>query len=104
MSYVDIKNVGVVDLTTTQVTPAQDESVILLRRLLQLAQTLGVTDSSQRQKVTIDAITGNLTLQNIVAVNSVTNIAGLGGVDPRYQFLDSARNDYSVSIRAKLIN
>ena len=104
MSYIDIKNVGLLDTTTAQVTPAQDESVILLRRLLQLAQTLGVTDSAQRQRITLDSITGNLVLSNVTTVNTVASVTQFAGVDLRYQFLDAARNTYSSSIRSKLIN
>lgn len=105
MSYIDIKNVGMVDTTNTQINPVQDETVILLRRLLQLAQTLGVVDSTQRQRVTVEvlpnAVIGSGT---ITTVSSLTNVAAFGNVDPRYQFLDAARNAYANSIRTKLIN
>lgn len=111
MSYVDIKNVGMVDMTTTQINPAQDESIILLRRLLQLAQTLGVVDSTQRQRVTVEVLpnvvigSGTITTVSTVStVSSVSNIVAYAGIDPRYQFLDSARNAYANSIRTKLIN
>ena len=105
MSYIDIKNVGMVDTTNTQINPVQDETVILLRRLLQLAQTLGVVDSTQRQRVTVEVLP-NVVIGSgtITTVSSLTNVAAFGNVDPRYQFLDAARNAYANSIRTKLIN
>lgn len=79
--------------------PASDESLILLRRMLKIMESLTVVDANQRQRVTIDSITGSLTLATVTTVGNISLIAG---VDPRMQFVDLARNTYSNGIRSKL--
>jgi hypothetical protein len=46
----------------------------------------------------------NATITGTVAVSAVSNIAAIGGVDPRFQFIDAARVAYATGIRANLIN
>lgn len=70
-------------------TQSTDETIILLRRLVKLSETLAVQDSQQRQRV---AISGE----------SSINIATVAFVDPRYQMIDWARTAYATGIRAKL--
>jgi hypothetical protein len=82
-------------------TPASDETLVLLRRMVKLMEPLAVQDVAQRQRVTLDAITTGLALG---AVTTVGNIGGLGGVDPRFQFIDQARNAYANGIRANITN
>jgi hypothetical protein len=82
-------------------TPASDEAIALLRRMVKLMEPLAVQDVAQRQRVTLDAITTGLALG---AVTTVGNIGGLGGVDPRFQFIDQARNAYANGIRANITN
>jgi hypothetical protein len=77
------------------INPATDETVLLLRRMVQLLTPIATQDSQQRQRVVIDA--GTLTL-----VSTVSNISGLGGVDPRFQFIDQARNAFANGIRQNL--
>lgn len=81
-------------------TPASDESVLLLRRLVQILAPIATQDINQRQRVTVDGMTAGMTL---TTVTTVGNIGGLGGVDPRYQLMDAARNMYANGIRQNLI-
>ena len=81
-------------------TPSSDEAIVLLRRMVKLMEPLAVQDSSQRQRVTIDAGT----LPTVSSVSSVTNVVALGGVDARYQYTDQARNAYANGIRANITN
>jgi hypothetical protein len=103
------------------VNPATDESIILLRRMVKILESQSATDIGSRQRVTIDAITGSLTLATITsvgtvgtvsAVTGITNalpaganaigaITAMAGADQR-QFIDVARNTYSNAIRNKL--
>ena len=106
--------VTVKDTTNTQINPATDDSVILLRRILKQVDSLGVVDSAQRQKMTLDSITSGLTLSTVTAVGTVstvttvgtvtsaTNLVALGGVDGRYLYIDTARNMYANGIRTQL--
>jgi hypothetical protein len=114
MSY--IENVNLTNTSNQPINPATEETVLLLKRLLHLANSLATQDSAQRQKVTIDSITGSLTLSTITTVGTVTtcgtvtnvtNMIGLGGgtgfsVDSRYLLVDTARNNYANSIRSKI--
>lgn len=109
--------VGVTNAANTRINPATqetlallatEESTALLRRIVRQIDSLAVVDSAQRQKVTIDSITGSLTLATVTTVTtvstvtSVTNLAGFGGVDPRFMLIDTARNAYANGIRAVL--
>lgn len=118
MSYIDLQEVKIEDASGNVINPAQDETVILLRRLVQIAQSLAVTDSAQRQRVSIDASPATVPVSGSVTVSSgtVTANAGTGtwagvttvnqfaGVDIRYQMVDWARTAYNTGIRANLIN
>jgi predicted methyltransferase MtxX (methanogen marker protein 4) len=98
-------SVTIKDTTNTQVNPATDDSAMLLRRLVKQVDSLAVVDSAQRQKVTIDSISGSLTLGTITIVGtltSATNLVALGGVDGRYLYIDTARNASANGIRNNL--
>lgn len=83
--------------------PATDEALVLLRRIAQSLIPLATQDANQRQRVTVDALAGGLTLGTVSTVSTVSNVATLAGVDPRYQFIDAARNAYANGIRQNLI-
>lgn len=117
MSYIDLQEVKIEDAAGNVINPAQDETVILLRRLVQIAQSLAVTDSAQRQRVSIDAAPSSVTVVQPTASSlnvtaAVTSITGgtittvnqFAGVDIRYQMVDWARTAYNTGIRANLIN
>jgi len=97
------------DFSGEVINPATDESLILLRRMLRQIDSLAVVDSAQRQRVTIDAITGGLTLGAVTTVTTVTtvstvsNMVAMGGVDARFLYIDTARNAYANGVRNNLI-
>jgi hypothetical protein len=98
MSYIDNQAVKLRDSAGSTVNPAEDETIIMLRRLVKLAETLAVTDANQRQRVTIDAGT----LPTVSTVSTVSNLVLMSGVDTRFHFVDTARNAYANGIRSKL--
>lgn len=114
MSYIDLQEVKIEDASGNLINPAQDETVVLLRRLVQIAATLSTQDSAQRQRITLDAapatvtVTGTVTANpasgTITTVSTVSNLALIANVDPRYQMVDWARTAYNTGIRANLIN
>jgi hypothetical protein len=76
-------------------TPSTDDSVVLLRRLVQLLTPIGVQDAQQRQRVVVEnSISGNI--QNVVNLNSYQN------VDSRFPIIDQARNTFANGIRQNL--
>ena len=80
--------------------PASDDSILLLRRIVQLLTPIATQDSLQRQRVNVEA--GNLA--TVTTVSSVSSIATLAGVDTRFQIVDWARAAYNTGIRNNLTN
>jgi hypothetical protein len=96
-------------------TPATEETLTilkdqndLLRRIIQVVNPLATQDSAQRQRVVIDSpianqtVTVNSTTISSGTITTVSNVAGYGGVDPRFQFTDAARLTYAQGIRRNL--
>lgn len=78
-------------------TPASDEALVLLRRMVKLMEPLATQDAAQRQRVAVEAMPQ-------ISVSNLSNIIAYGGVDPRFQFIDQARNAYANGIRANITN
>jgi len=77
---------------------AEDDTVILLRRIVKLLEASGNVDIANRQRVTLDSITAGISL------STVTNVGALGtlaGYDQR-QWADGARVAYNTGIRQQL--
>jgi len=89
--------------------PMPVEMYGLLNELVKAIDSLRVVDQQQRQRVTIDAITGSLTLGTVTTVSSVgniaagtlTNLVSTAGMD-REQFINIAAQTYAASIRTQL--
>lgn len=79
--------------------PSTDESVVLLRRLVQLLTPIGVQDVQQRQRVTVDTIVGG-TVTTVTNLNNLNNFGN--GVDAKYLLMDTARNMFANGIRQNL--
>ena len=87
-----------------------DDLLRMLSRLVKILECNAVVDQQQRQRVTIDAITGSLvlgtvsTVTNLGTVANVTTVAAqttLGGMD-REMYINIAKNTYANSIRSQL--
>lgn len=104
-----------IDLPTTAPTDnaAMNDAYthLLLQKICDLLEPMATQDVAQRQRVTIDAITGSLTLGTVSTVTAVTtitnavpvgNIATLGGGNPEWQDMDIARQSYAIAIRSQL--
>lgn len=93
------------------------EMIKLLSRLVKIAENQQATDSSQRQRVTLDTalptgantvgavnIAASQTLATVTTVSTVTsmtNAAAIAGMD-REMYINIARNTYANSIRNKI--
>jgi hypothetical protein len=93
MSYIDVKEVNLVDENGQVINPAEDESVILLRRLLFMAQSLGPRDASGYLRVNVTAQDASLL---------TTNTALYGGITATQQITDWARTAYNTGIRSNI--
>jgi hypothetical protein len=76
-----------------------DESIVLLRRLVQLLTPVGVQDIAQRQRVVVEGIAGSAV---VTTVGTVNNMNALAGVDARFPIIDQARNTFANAIRQNL--
>lgn len=98
-----------------QALPVQDDTV-LLRKILNILQSMGTIDSAQRQKVTIDAIGNGVTSTNtagaipvtvssgtVTTVSTLTNQTNFGGGAAEEMWINYARMTYNTGIRDKLI-
>jgi len=125
------KKVLVLDTNKNQINPAQDETIVLLRKIVQLLQSNATIDTKQRQKVIIDAVgtivatglttevTTAIPVSGTVSANStpVASAVNMGnvtvqfgpqatataaGLDSRFLLIDTARNAYANGIRSKI--
>ncbi len=103
-------SVKIKDTSNTEVNPATEDSMMLLRRILRQMDSLAVVDSAQRQKVTVEGatitsgtITTVTTVTTVSTLTSATNLVALGGVDGRYLYIDTARNASANGIRGNLL-
>lgn len=87
-----------------------DDLLRILSRLVKILECNAVVDQQQRQRVTIDSITGSLvlgtvsTVTNLGTVSTVATVAAqttLGGMD-REMYINIAKNTYANSIRSQL--
>lgn len=74
---------------------AQDDTLVILARILKLLESLSIVDSAQRQKITLDAVTAGLALGSVtisaalpagantigtVNVGTISSITSLGSI------------------------
>ena len=83
-----------------------DDLLRMLSRLVKILECNAVVDQQQRQRITLDAITGSLTLATVTTVSNIsagtlTNIVANAGMD-REQYINIAKNTYANSLRSKL--
>lgn len=107
-----VDSVGLKDSTDTRINPAQEDSVILLRRIVKLMESQATVDLGNRQRVTIDSlgalgatmpVSGSLTTAGTVStVSTVSAITTFLGQNQQ-AFQDVARNTYANGIRNNLI-
>jgi hypothetical protein len=89
-------------------TPASEESIQYLKKIVQLLTPSATQDSSQRQRIAVEVmptttvtgtVTSNIGTGSLAAVTTVNQLAG---VDARFQFTDAARLTYAQGIRRNL--
>ena len=87
-------NIEILDGDTRQV-------FLYLMQIIEFLSAQSAVDPFNRQRITLDSITGGLTLAAVTTVSSVTNIAAIAGQGNR-MFEDFARISYSNGIRNNL--
>ena len=79
-------------------TPSTDESIVLLRRLIQLLTPIGVQDSQQRQRVNVEVVGGGV----INTVQNISNLQTYNNIPSTFPIIDQARNTFANGIRKNL--
>lgn len=95
--------IGINDGIGSRINPAQDDSIILLRRMVKLMESQAVVDNQMRQRVVVDLMP-TTTVTGTVTVGSITSVNQLAGVDSRWQIIDWSRQTYNSGIRGNLLN
>jgi hypothetical protein len=90
--YTAPTEINITDSAGDIINPAQDETIILLRRIAKLLEPIGTQDSLQRQRITIGSSETTVS----------TNPSTMASVDTRFMIADWARTAYNTGIRAKL--
>lgn len=92
---------------TSQAIQVQDQTVGLLKILVDLLYSNAITDAGQRQRIVIDAITAGLTLATVTsvgtvsAVTAVSNLTNLFGVNQQ-MYMDMLHMQYDSGIRDRI--
>jgi hypothetical protein len=79
----------------------------MIQKLLSITKSLQMCDREGRQRVTLDAITGGLTLaavstiSTVTTVNTVSNITAIAGMNNE-MYKNPARQTYALGIRTNL--
>jgi hypothetical protein len=109
-----IDAVGINDKNGTRVTPATDDSILYLRRIVKLMESQAVVDSGNRQRITLDSLgTGTLITTTVPVSGSLTTAGTVSTVSTvsaittslgqnQQAFQDVARNAYANGIRNNL--
>jgi hypothetical protein len=97
-------------------TVRAEDLLVMLSRVVKLLESNAVVDQQQRQRITIDAITGSLvlgtvstvtnlgTVATVTTVSNVTTVAAqttLAGMD-REMYINQSRQAYAMTIRPQL--
>jgi hypothetical protein len=80
--------------STEETSIETNESVVLLRRLVQLLTPIGVQDAQQRQRVVVE--------NGTIAVTTMNSLSAYANVDARFPIIDQARNTFANGIRQNL--
>lgn len=99
------------DVTVDDPLPVEalrvEDLLAMLGRLVKMMESNQVVDQQQRQRITLDAITANLTLPTVNTVNGIgtlttlSNMNANAGMD-REQYINIARQTYARSVRNQL--
>lgn len=90
--YTAPTEINITDSAGDIINPAQDETIILLRRIAKILEPIGTQDAQQRQRISLDTTT----------ITMGTAPSTFAGVDIRFQIIDWARVAYNTGIREKL--
>jgi hypothetical protein len=99
----EVNALGATEATQSSILDGVN-AIILLRRIVRLMESQAAVDATNRQRVTIDAITNALTLSTVTTVgtvSSVTDQSALAGMG-REMYINQARVAYNTGIRAKI--
>jgi len=77
-----------------------EESLWLLRRMVKLLESNATVDILNRQRVAVE--TAVISSGTVTTVGTVSNLALVGGIDPRYTYIEQAKINYNTGVRSHL--
>jgi hypothetical protein len=99
MSYIPASDSQyILNASGTTINPATDETILLLRRMVQLLTPIATQDVQQRQRVVVESLSNG-------AINTVTNVGNLqsySNIPSYFPIIDQARNTFANGIRQNL--
>jgi hypothetical protein len=111
--------VGILNTSNTQINPATEDSVVLLRRMVKLMESQATVDVANRQRITLDAWGAGVLLgtgtsascprvglgtdSTVGTVTSVTNVATIGSYAAQQMYGDVAHDVYANALRRHLV-
>lgn len=95
-----VKKVLPVNSSLESINPTQDDTLLLIRRMLRSLEALSVVDSSNRQRCVIDAM-NSVTLSTVSTVTTVGTISAITTfpISQIFEMTDRARIAYNTGIR-----
>jgi hypothetical protein len=97
----------IIQADTSQALQVADQTVGLLKILVDLLYSNAITDAGQRQRIVIDAITTGLTLaavttvSTVSTVSAVSNLTNLFGVNQQ-MYMDMLHMQYDSGIGSRI--
>jgi len=112
--------VGISDNNSNRINPVQDDTVILLRRMVKLMESQATVDSANRQRITVDSFSLTATLMGtgtsascprvaigsdstLGTVTTVSNVTTIGLYPAQQMFSDVAQDVYANALRRSLV-
>lgn len=86
-------------------SPATEETLTFLKRILTLLKPLGIITGAQSNRLSVDvnAVTGAIaSVTTVTTVASLTNIVNIGSVSAFSLMKDNSRHTYANSVRTRL--
>jgi hypothetical protein len=105
MAY--LEQTQLTDIKDVVIDPAENETIIWLRRVVKLLEPSSTVDTANRQRVVVDTIAGG-TITTVTAVTAITNALPAGTNSLGYIGMisdtrtDLTRNTYANGIRRNL--
>ena len=78
MAY--LEQTQLTDIKDNVIDPAENETIIWLRRIVKLLEVSATCDPANRQRITLDSITAGVALPTVTAVTTVSTVTAVTAI------------------------